>query len=122
MKDLLGDKAFTLSSGNIKVMDLCYCPFGKTCSICDKKAIYNLTDESGRVFPVRRYLTADGSCRFEVYNCADLIGIGGKNAGKFLDLTLVENKKLAYLSKDEESAQKKVYANPTSGHYKRGVL
>lgn len=122
MKDLLGEKAFTLSSGNIKVMDLCYCPFGKTCSICDKKAVYDLTDESGRVFPVRRYLTADGSCRFEVYNCADLIGIGGKNAGKLLDLTLVENKKLAYLSKDEESAQKKVYANPTSGHYKRGVL
>ena len=122
MKGLLGEKAFALSSGNIKLMELCYCPFGKTCSVCDKKGIYNLTDESGRVFPVRRYVAADGACRFEVYNCADLIGTGAKKAGKLLDLTLVNNKKFALSAKEDEGAQKKIYANPTSGHYKRGVL
>ena len=120
--NLLGEKAFVLSSGNIKIMDLCYCPFGKTCAKCDKKDVYSLTDENGRVFPVRRYLAVNGECRFEVYNCADLVGLGLKNTGKLLDLTLVENKTSAVQAKDDETQQKKVYKNCTSGHYKRGVL
>ena len=119
---LVGERAFALSSGNVKLMELCYCPFGKTCSACDKKDVYNLTDESGRIFPVRRYLSADGSCRFEVYNCADLIGVGCKNAGKLLDLSLIKNKTAAVCAKEDETAQKKIYPNPTSGHYKRGVF
>ena len=119
---LVSEKAFLLSSGGIKIMDLCYCPFGKTCSVCDKKSVYTLTDESGREFPVRRYVAADGNCRFEVYNCADLIGIGLKNAGALLDLTLVKDKQLAVDAKDNELEQKKVYKNYTSGHLKRGVL
>ena len=119
---LVSEKAFLLSSGGIKIMDLCYCPFGKTCSVCDKKSVYTLTDESGREFPVRRYVAADGNCRFEVYNCADLIGIGLKNAGALLDLTLVKDKQLAVAAKDNELEQKKVYKNYTSGHLKRGVL
>ena len=122
MAGLAGEKAFALSSGNIKIMELCYCPFGKTCSVCDKRSVYNLTDEGGRVFPVRRYLSAEGSCRFEVYNCASLIGVGAKNAGYLLDLTLVKEKGLAIEAKKDETAQKKLYDNPTSGHYKRGVL
>lgn len=119
---LRSEKAFALASGGIKIMDLCYCPFGKTCKTCDKKPVYALTDESGRVFPVRRYLTADGSCRFEVYNCAELIGKGVKGAGQLLDLTLVSEKQRAITAKADEQAQKTVYKNHTSGHYKRGVL
>ena len=122
LRDLTGEGAFVLSSGGIKLMDLCYCPFGKTCNACDKKDVYNLVDESGRIFPARRYLTAEVACRFEVYNCAQLIGVGVKNAGQLLDLTLVENKICAISAKDDETAQKKMYNNPTSGHYKRGVL
>ena len=119
---LSGEKAFALSSGGIKIMDLCYCPFGKTCNACDKKRVYTLTDENGRVFPTRRYLAADGSCRFEVYNCAELIGAGAKNTGYLLDLTLVERKKEAVAAKSSEIEQKKIYTNYTSGHFKRGVL
>ncbi len=119
---LVSEKAFALSLGDIKLMELCYCPFGKTCANCDKKAVYTLTDESGRAFPVRRYIAADGSCRFEVYNCAQLIGVGAKNAGKLLDLTLIEDKNEAIEAKNNETEQKKLYANYTSGHYKRGVL
>ncbi len=119
---LTGEKAFALSSGGIKIMDLCYCPFGKTCNQCDKKRVYTLTDEGGREFPVRRYNSADGTCRFEVYNCADLVGIGVKDAGKLLDLTLVEDKKQAITAKGNEQQQKQTYKNYTSGHYKRGVL
>ena len=119
---LIGKNAFALSSGDIKIMDLCYCPFGKTCAQCDKKEIYNLTDEHGRIFPVKRYLGADGACRFEVYNCARLIGKGVDGAGQLLDLTLVEDKAAAIAVKDNEAAQKELYGNYTSGHYKRGVL
>lgn len=122
IKGLLGENAFVFSSGNIKIMDLCYCPFGKTCSVCDKKEVYELTDEGGRVFPVRRYLSADGACRFEVFNCADLIGVGIKQANQLLDLTLTENKQNALNAKDSEEKQKAIYAKYTSGHFKRGVL
>ena len=121
-ENLLGEKAFALSSGNIKIMDLCYCPFGKTCNQCDKREVYGLTDENGRVFPVRRYLSADGSCRFEVYNCADLVGVGMQNAGKLIDVTLTAEKAKAVAAKNSELQQKEIYKNCTSGHYKRGVL
>ncbi len=119
---LVGNNAFLLSSGDIKLMDLCYCPFGKSCGNCDKKEVYLLTDEGGRVFPVRRYFAADGSCRFEVYNCSNLVGRGLKNAGKLLDLTITENKRDAIEAKEDEIEQKKIYRSYTSGHSKRGVL
>ena len=64
--------AFALAGGDIKVMDLCYCPFGATCGECDKRAHYRLTDEEGRVFPLRRYRISGMVCRFELYNCATL--------------------------------------------------
>ena len=63
---LVGEKAFVLALGDIKVMDLCYCPFGRNCASCDKKGVYTLTDESGRAFPIRRYISGEKTCRFEV--------------------------------------------------------
>ena len=120
--ELTSENAFVLSSGSIKLMDLCYCPFGKTCASCDQKGTYTLTDESGRAFPVRRYKGANGDCRFEVYNCADLISTGVNGGGKLLDLTLIKDKRVAIIAKDNIDEQKKVYQNYTSGHYKRGVL
>ncbi len=116
------DKGFALSLGDIKLMDLCYCPFGRTCANCDEKEIYTLTDEGGRSFPVRRYLASDGSCRFEVYNCASMIGTGAKGVGKLLDLSVTENKIGALTAKEDEEGQKLVYRQYTSGHWKRGVL
>ena len=122
LENLIGEKAFVLSSGNVKLMDLCYCPFGKTCASCDKKWVYSLTDENGRAFPVRRYKAANGACRFEVFNCADLISNGVKGAGKLLDLTLVNDKGAAIEAKETIEKQKQIYQSYTSGHYKRGVL
>lgn len=116
------EKVFALSSGDIKLMDLCYCPFGKTCEKCDKQEAYVLTDENGRKFPVRRYLSANGNCRFEVYNCANLVSKGGNGIGKLLDVSVTQNKSLAVESKDSEEKQKEVYDMYTSGHLKRGVL
>lgn len=87
---LSAENVFYLTSGNIKVMDLIYCPFEKKCSSCDKRNLYTLTDGEGRKFPLRRYKT--GECRFEVYNCADLESKGCK-AGALTDETLpTENK------------------------------
>lgn len=118
---LVSDKSFALAVGNIKLMELCYCPFGKTCSVCDKKEVYMLTDENGRIFPVRRHISADGACRFEVYNCADLIGQGVKGAGRLADLTLIKEKTALLCARTEEE-QKTVLGACTSGHLKRGVL
>ena len=88
-------------------MDLSYCPFEKTCNICDKKSLYFLADENDRRFPVRRYLDGKGNCRFELYNCNRLINDDAKNtAGALSDLSVdIQN-----------------YFGKTSGHAKRGVL
>lgn len=120
--DIVGEKAFALSLGGVKLMDLCYCPFQKKCGECEKKRIYALTDENGRKFPVARYTAADGSCRFEVYNCADLIGKGVAEAGKLLDCTLSRDIAACIAAINDEEKQKKIYPNHTSGHLKRGVL
>ncbi len=120
--ELISDKAFTLSSGNIKVMDLCYCPFGKTCNVCDQRQTYMLTDEQNRTFPVRRYIDGEGECRFEVYNCAHLIGAGIRGVGKLVDSTLEADKMAAWNAVTDETAQKNIYPKYTSGHAKRGVL
>ena len=119
---LVSDKAFCLSSGDIKIMDLCYCPFGKTCNRCDKKDTYVLTDENGRAFPVRRFMDSKGECKFEVFNCASLIGKGLVGAGQLIECTTQERKALAVQAKDNEGQQKSVYPTYTSGHTKNGVL
>lgn len=122
IKELCTEQAFVLSSGDLKLMDLIYCPFGKTCSACDKKGVYHLTDENQRVFPVRRYVATKGECRFEVYNCARLIGKGIRQAHTLLDLTITDDKSKAVEIRNDEEQQKKIYKSYTSGHFKRGVL
>ncbi len=69
--------AFALTDGDIRVMDLIYCPFERTCASCDRRKFYRMTDEDGRVFPLLRYRISDMGCRFEVYNCATLRTDGG---------------------------------------------
>ena len=103
---LIGENAFVLREGGIKIMDLCYCPFGKTCNACDKKSVYSLTDEGGRKFPVRRYVDGKGNCRFEVYNCSLLHSDTPQKAGELMDLTIED----------------KAFTGYTHGHAKRGVL
>ena len=83
--DALSDtKVFYLCEGDIKLMDLIYCPFEKKCKSCDRRELYHLTDENGRKFPLRRYKTED--CAFEVYNCATLLPVS-VSAGKLSDFT-----------------------------------
>ena len=88
--ELSAPNAFYLSDGNIKVMDLIYCPFEKRCQECDRRELYTLSDGDGRKFPLRRYRTSE--CRFEVFNCADLSGSKPK-AGKLTDKTILKENK-----------------------------
>ncbi len=115
------EKAFALSSGNLKVMDLTYCPFEKTCAKCDKRQKYILTDENNREFPARRYELLSG-CKFELYNCADLIGEPVSGLGELLDLTFVEDKKSAIEGRASMERQKKFYQKYTFGHTKNNPL
>lgn len=70
-KPLARSNTFYLTSGAIQVMDLIYCPFGRSCKTCDMRASYTLTDENKREFNLRRYKLSE-FCRFEIFNCAEL--------------------------------------------------
>ncbi len=68
--DDLNCDLFVLNDGLIEIMDLIYCPLGKNCKNCDNINKFELVDNEGRVFPVKRYKTTD--CRFKVYNMANI--------------------------------------------------
>ena len=121
--DLCAKDAFTLTAGDLKLMDLCYCPFEKTCGKCDKKHVYTLTDENSRQFPVRRYVTANGECKFETFNCAKLVGRGA-TSGKLLDCTLENQTQISDFVQaiDSEETQKNLCGKYTYGHSKKSIL
>lgn len=117
---LLSENAFSLFGGDIKVMDLCYCPFQKTCANCDKKSVYVLTDENRRKFPLRRYKNSNGECRFEVYNCAKLISEMKRGGGRLYDLSVTGNVKSA--TQETNLSQNELFKPYTYGHAKNGVI
>lgn len=61
---------WTLTLGDIKIMTLIYCPFGKNCAECARGFRFKLKSDDGREFKVRRYRLS--GCRFEIYNDASL--------------------------------------------------
>ncbi|MDE7182804.1 MAG: DUF3656 domain-containing protein, partial [Clostridia bacterium] len=115
-KELSVQNSFYLKAGNIKVMDLIYCPFEKKCATCDKRSMYTLTDSAGRKFPLRRYKTSE--CRFEVYNCADLV-TKGITAGKLFDFSLCDEKMVKAAQNSKELGE--IFTNYTRGHSANGI-
>ena len=109
---LVCENAFALTCGNIKLMDLIYCPFGRTCSQCDRRSRYTLTDDAGRKFPLRRYETS--LCRFEIYNCADLLSTSA-NAGALYDCTLSDAAKISRAAGNTQEL-KRLLKDITHGH------
>lgn len=103
---------FYLTAGNIKVMDLIYCPFEKKCKSCDKRDNYILTDENGRKFPLRRYVA--GACRFELFNCADLVA--STPTGAIIDCTLQNNAQKIITALKNNEDLKNIFINYTRGH------
>ncbi len=65
------NEAYVLTRGDVKVMELIYCPYGGDCAHCKGRDLGVLTDYAGRKFPLRRIKLT--SCRFEVYNSATLV-------------------------------------------------
>ena len=115
---LAAEGAFVLTLGSVKVMDLCYCPFGRTCKTCDKRGEYRLTDEAGRSFPLRRYRTGAKYCRFEVYNCVPLAGTD-VGAGALVDASCrSDGKFLVGRAHTPEGA----LDGATRGHTERSML
>ncbi len=99
--------AFALTAGEIKVMDLIYCPFSRTCSRCDRQKTYIMTDQEGRKFPLKSYRVSGKFCRFEVYNCVQLYA-GCGMCGELIDDSLTRG-------------EPKSAGGATSGHAKRSV-
>lgn len=115
---LCAENAFALTAGGIKLMDLIYCPFGRSCRSCDRRRTYTLTDEAGRKFTLKRYETS--LCRFELYNCANLSAESG-NFGALYDFTLLN---AVALTGDLECDLpiRRVLGEVTHGHYNSPVL
>lgn len=90
---------FVLTSGNIEIMDLIYCPFGKNCKNCTIINEFTLKDAENREFMLKRYKTTE--CRFKVYNMAKLDF--DKNYNKIYDLSV------------------KLPEKTTNGNYLKGV-
>ena len=119
-KKLSRENTFYLNAGDIKVMDLIYCPFGRKCATCDKRESYTLTDENGRNFTLRRYKIGE-NCRFELYNCASLVS-GTASLGKIIDLSVSKNTEKILLNIDDENALKEIFKNYTRGHSVNSVI
>ncbi|MGN0814246.1 MAG: U32 family peptidase [Candidatus Coproplasma sp.] len=117
-KAIATSNCFYLTAGDLKVMDLIYCPFSRSCKNCDKRSAYTLTDEQGRAFPLRRYSAS--LCRFEVYNCSPLVA-ENNFTGALADCTLCDAK---IISQDVRSPEKlkKHLTNYTKGHSVSPVL
>lgn len=118
---LLCGGAFTLAAGSVKLMDLVYCPFGRTCGGCDQRPFYTLTDEAGRAFPLARYRFSGAYCRFEVYNCASLAAYCGEGS-VICDLSAERaGQPLIEAARSPERVKRLVPA-ATKGHADRSLL
>lgn len=78
-----------------------------------------LTDGEGRRFPMRRY-TVGGGCRFEIYNCASLVGVNNFT-GVLVDCTLQDARFVTENLNDTDKL-KKYFKNYTKGHTETPVL
>ena len=65
------NSSFVSVRGDLKVMELGYCPYGKNCAKCTAPTLNSLTDYAGRKFVLRRIKLS--RCYFEVYNPMELI-------------------------------------------------
>ena len=114
----VGEGAFVLAGGGIKVMELVHCPFGSDCGRCDRRRRYTLTDEAGRQFPLVRY-TLGGVCRFMLYNAAPLSAegaLGRLPMGRLYDLTALPEEVCASILAGETQQPH------TLGALRKGIL
>lgn len=111
------EKGYVFTRGNIGLMELIYCPFGKTCSSCKAKNEETLTDKTGHSFTVRRR-KVNGKCRFLVENGLPLCS--EKKTHNFFDFVGFSETRERDFYKESEDAIKEKYP-VTKGNLKRGV-
>ena len=111
------EKGYVFTRGNIGLMELIYCPFGKTCSSCKAKNEETLTDKTGHSFTVRRR-KVNGKCRFLVENGLPLCS--EKKPHNFFDFVGFSETRERDFYKESEDAIKEKYP-VTKGNLKRGV-
>lgn len=116
----IGDRAetgYVFTRGNIGLMELIYCPFGKTCSSCKAKNEETLTDKTGHSFTVRRR-KVNGKCRFLVENGLPLCS--GKISHNFFDFVgFSETRERDFYGESDDAIKEKY--SVTKGNLKRGV-
>ncbi|MBQ9114306.1 MAG: U32 family peptidase [Clostridia bacterium] len=107
---------YIFTRGDIKVMELGYCLYGKKCNGCKVKTLSTLKDYAGREFTLRRIKLS--KCYFEVYNPYELI-YEDPHRGIY-NLVLHKGKDVV----DRYDASEKEYrtiAKTTSGHLKNPI-
>ena len=99
---------WTLTLGDIKIMTLIYCPFGKNCAECARGFRFKLKSDDGREFKVRRYRLGNTCALIEKYLNAGKKTGGGKSQ---------EKEKHAKNARENEENSKKI----TAGNLIRGI-
>lgn len=110
---------YLFTRGDVKVMDLGYCPYGKRCDRCNAPLRDVLTDYAGRKFKLRRIRLA--SCRFEIYNPQILCALAPANANLIFNAVLRAPEEALTLLNASDKEVKSLF-ECTAGASVRGVL
>lgn len=111
------DSAFVFTRGDVKVMELGYCPYGKNCAKCKEPTLNTLTDYAGRKFTLRRIKLS--KCYFEIYNPMEMI-YDDSNLSIY-NFVLHKGKDLSLRFTATPKEYRERVKNTTSGHLKNGV-
>lgn len=117
IKESAMDSAYIFTRGDIKVMELGYCPFGRKCADCKVKTLSTLTDYAGRKFILRRIKLS--RCYFEVYNPMELVYEDAPRAIYNFVLHKGEDLKARYDATTKEYRER---YETTSGHLKNPIF
>lgn len=110
---------FIFARGDIKVMDLGYCPYGKVCERCPARVRDHYTDYAGRKFTLRRVRLA--SCRFELYNPQILNAAASTEDDRLVSVVLRSASEARDVLTASPEALRERF-DVTAGNSRRGVL
>lgn len=112
-------EAYAFVLGNIPVMQLAYCPFGKHCDTCKIGDKIILKDAEGRRFRVRRYRLS--TCRFEIFNPQDLV-VETNLPKRLFDFRNYDSRTIGELLRADGVARlKEILPQHTVGNAMRGI-
>ena len=117
----ISNSLYVLSTGNLQIMDLIYCPFSKNCKNCSYKDSVVLKDEDNREYLLYRYKMSD--CRFKLFNNHKLIFDNVEGFNEIFDYTSFDSDLIFQIESSNNIENiKKTFKNFTYGNYKKGTL